>query len=113
LAADIAAMDKEISIAVAPFEEIVLMEEDNEEEGHYHDHGETIADDPMAQDLLVGAEVHLTRTGDRNDERPVGRIIGRKRKADGTIVRRYHPDQRLDTRQYEVEFSDGTSTIPL
>lgn len=107
LAAEIAAMDKEISIAVAPFEEIVLMEEDNEEEGHYHDHGENIADDPMAQDLLVGAEVHLTRTGDGNDERPVGRIIGRKHKADGTLVGRYHPDQRLDTRQYEVEFSDG------
>jgi hypothetical protein len=107
LAADICAMDREISETVAPFEELEL-EIDKQEEGHYHDHEENTADDPMARDLLVGAEVHLPRTGDGDEsQRPIGRVIGRKHKIDGTPVGRYHPDQRLDTRQYEVEFTDG------
>jgi hypothetical protein len=42
-----------------------------------------------------------------NHERPVGRVVGRKHNADGSTVGSYHPDRRLDTRQYEVEFDDG------
>jgi hypothetical protein len=42
-----------------------------------------------------------------NHERPVGRVVGRKHNADGSIVGSYHTDRILDTRQYEVEFDDG------
>jgi hypothetical protein len=34
-------------------------------------------------------------------------VVGRKHNADGSVVGSYHPDRRLDTRQYEVEFDDG------
>lgn len=53
--------------------------------------------------------MHLPRREgqDGRETRPVGRVVGRKHKDDGTLVGSYHPDKRLDTRQYEVEFNDG------
>jgi hypothetical protein len=112
LAADIAAMDKEISESIEPFTEFSLKDLDEQcDEGHYHDHEDNSAeDDPLAQDLLVGAEVHLPRRAGQDgshEERPVGKVVGRKHNADGSLVGSYHPDKRLDTRQYEVEFTDG------
>jgi hypothetical protein len=111
LAANIAAMDKEISESIEPYQEYMLKDLDEQDEGHYHDREENCEDDPLAKDLLVGAEVHLPRQEGQDggkETRPVGKVVGRKHKDDGTLVGSYHPDQRLDTRQYEVEFNDGT-----
>jgi hypothetical protein len=86
---------------------------DEQDEGHYHDRDENCEEDPLAKDLLVGAEVHLPRRegtdGSENEKesRPVGKVVGRKQNSDGSLVGSYHPDNRLDARQYEVEFTDG------
>ncbi len=61
LAANIAAMDKEISESNEPYQEYMLKDLDEQDEGHYHDREENCEDDPLAKDLLVGAEVHLPR----------------------------------------------------
>jgi hypothetical protein len=113
LAADIAAMDKEISESIEPYQEDMLKDLDEQDEGHYHDRDENCEEDPLAEDLLVGAEVHLPRregtdgSETEKESRPVGKVVGRKRNSDGSLVGSYHPDNRLDTRQYEVEFTDG------
>ena len=60
LAADTAAVDKQIADNFGPFTKVVL-EEDEQDEGHYHDRDENVQEaadrevDPLAQDLLVGA----------------------------------------------------------
>ena len=46
-------------------------------------------------------------------EHATGKVIGRKRTADGELVGKYHPDCNLDTRQYEVEYQDGTREAHL
>jgi hypothetical protein len=63
LAVDIAAMDKNISEKLEPYKEFMLEDIDTQAEGHYHDYEQNDMTDPLAQDLLVGAEVHLPRRG--------------------------------------------------
>jgi len=46
-------------------------------------------------------------------EHATGKVIGRKRTADGELVDKYHPDRNLDTRLYEVEYQDGTREAHL
>ena len=46
-------------------------------------------------------------------EQATGKVIGRKRTADGELVSKYHPDRNLDTRQYEVEYQDGSREAHL
>ena len=92
-----------------PFTKVVL-EEDEQDEGHYHDRDENDREadrevDPLAQDLLVGAQVKLSSQLPKIDgEHATGKVIGRKRTADGMLVGKYHPDRNLDTSQYEVEY---------
>ena len=118
LAADIAAMDKQIADKFGPFTKVVL-EEDEQDEGHYHDRNENDREadcevDPLAQGLPVGAQVKLSSHLPKIDgEHATGKVIGRKRTADGELVGKYHPNRNLDTRQYEVEYQDGTREAHL
>jgi len=48
-----------------------------------------------------------------NGEHATGKVIGRKRTADGELVGKYHPNRNLDTRQYEVEYQNGTREAHL
>jgi hypothetical protein len=118
LAADIAAMDKQIAGKFGLFTKVVL-EEDEQDEGHYHDRDENDREsdrevDPLAQDLLVGAQVNLSsHLPEIDGEHATVKVIGCKRTADGELVGKYHPDRNLDTRQYEVEYQDGTREAHL
>jgi len=117
LAADIAAMDMQIADKFGPFTKIVL-KEDKQDEGHYHDRDENDREadevNPLAQDLLVGAQVKLSSHLPKIDgEHATGKVIGRKRTADGELVGKYHPDRNLDTRQYEFEYQGGTREAHL
>ena len=60
-------VDKHMS-AVEPYQELTLQDLDEQEQGHYHVDGVEQIDetDPQAQDLLVGAEVHLPRRANGN-----------------------------------------------
>jgi hypothetical protein len=66
LAADIAAMDKQIADKFGLFTKVILEEDEQDEEGHYHDRNENgrevdrKVDPPLARDLLVGAQVKLS-----------------------------------------------------
>jgi hypothetical protein len=75
-------MDKEISESIEPYQEYMLKDLDEQAEGHYHDREENSEEDPLAQDLLVGAEVHFRRRegndGSEKETRPVGKVVGRK-----------------------------------
>ena len=62
-------------------------------------------DDLEDLDKLVGAEVILPQNGtDMKSGKVIGRVTDRKGRPIGT----YNNDPLLDTRVYEVEFSDGT-----
>ena len=61
---------------------------------------------PEAGDRYVNADLLLPR----GDTLARGRVIGRKRDADGNTVGRAHDNPILDTRQYLVEFNDGEVT---
>ncbi|KAI2513194.1 Reverse transcriptase (RNA-dependent DNA polymerase) [Fragilaria crotonensis] len=80
---------------------------------HYSDDGDgeltphvLDADDDVdvdTHDQYVGAEVNLP-IGDRMMS---GKVRGRKRTADGSLVGKANANPILDTRTYEVEFPDG------
>ena len=64
-ASDIAAMDKQIADKFGPNTKVILEEDEQDEEGHYHDRNENGREDrkvdpPLARDLLVGAQVKLS-----------------------------------------------------
>lgn len=58
---------------------------------------------PEAHDQYVNAEVMLPR----GDKLARGKVIGRKRDANGDVAGRANANPILDTRTYEVEFADG------
>ena len=58
---------------------------------------------PEAHDQYVNAEVMLPR----GDKLASGKVIGRKRDANGDVAGRANANPILDTRTYEVEFADG------
>ena len=59
--------------------------------------------DPDTYDQYVGAEVLLQK----GDQVQSGRVVGRKRKRDGSLFGSSNVNPILDTRTYEVEFPDG------
>jgi len=59
--------------------------------------------DPENYDLFVGAEVMLAHS----DQVQKGKVVGRKRQADGSLKGKANSKPMLDTRTYEVEFPDG------
>jgi Reverse transcriptase (RNA-dependent DNA polymerase) len=59
--------------------------------------------DADTHDQYVGAEVSLPI----GDKVMSGKVRGRKRMADGSLIGRSHLNPILDTRTYEVEFPDG------
>ena len=63
------------------------------------------ADDYAAVDRLLNADLILD-VGTDNERR--GRVIKRARGNDGEPIGRGHNNPMFDTRQYEVEFTDGT-----
>jgi hypothetical protein len=111
LATNIATADKEISGSIKPFQGYMLKDLDEQGESHYQDRDESCGEDPLSKDLLVGAGAPAStgsRHGwERKESRPVRKVVGRKRKGDGMLVGSCHPDSRLDTRKYEVEFNYG------
>ena len=62
-------------------------------------------DDEEAIDKYLNVEL-LMNVG-TNDERR-GRVIKRSRGLDGEPIGRAHANPLFDTREYEVEFTDGT-----
>ena len=62
---------------------------------------------PEAFDQYLTAEVLLSRGGTEM----LGTVLRRKRDHDGNPVGRSNPNPLLDTREYEVEFPDGSAEI--
>ena len=63
------------------------------------------ADEEEAVDKYLNAELCLD-LGTNNERR--GRVCKRLRELDGEPIGRAHPNPLFDTREYEVEFTDGT-----
>jgi hypothetical protein len=61
--------------------------------------------DPEAFDRYLTAEVALSRGGGEPER---GKVLRRKRNADGDPIGKAHENPLFDTRQYEVEFADGS-----
>ena len=59
---------------------------------------------PDSFDQYLAADVLLDRAG----ELVRGRVVGRKRDADGNPIGIRNPNPMLDTREYDVEFPDGS-----
>ena len=59
--------------------------------------------DPDTHDRYVGAEVELSI----GDSVMSGKVLQRKREADGSLKGTANPNPILDTRTYEVKFADG------
>ena len=78
---------------VEPFEPEEAMPEADEDE------------DPVIFDKYLGAEINLNRGG----QVLRGRVVGRKRDNDGNPVGRASDNPLLDTREYLVEFVDGST----
>ena len=78
-----------------------------DDDGEKHEHVPD-ADDitPETGDEYVGAEVNLPRGGVMRS----GKVTGRKRSADGSLLGTRNDNPILDTRMYEVEFPDGEVT---
>jgi hypothetical protein len=62
-------------------------------------------DDEEAIDKYLNVELIMNMG--TNDERR-GRVVKRSRGLDGEAIGRAHPNPLFDTREYEVEFTDGT-----
>ena len=64
-------------------------------------------DPPFVEDLdeHIGVKLMLPVSGELKE----GTILRRKRKADGTLVGTSHYNPEHDTREYEIEFEDGSS----
>jgi hypothetical protein len=62
---------------------------------------------PEAFDQYLTAEVLLSRGGTEM----LGTVVRRKRDQDGNPIGRSNPNPLLDTREYEVEFPDGSADI--
>ena len=86
--------------------------EEGELEGNAYDEGSPDEDDleplptPEAGDNYLSADITLPVGGVLTR----GRVISRKRDADGNTVGRANGNPILDTRTYNVEFDDGTIT---
>ena len=68
---------------------------------------DAVEDDPLYMeegDKYVGMEVNLPHQGEMKS----GRVIGRKRNAEGNLLGTSNKNPLLDTRQYEIAFPDGT-----
>jgi hypothetical protein len=61
--------------------------------------------DPEAFDKYLAAEVTVSRGGGEPER---GRVVRRKRNADGDPIGKAHSNPLFDTREYEVEFEDGS-----
>jgi hypothetical protein len=81
-----------------------------DDDGHYEamepesDRPEADDYDEETYDKLLSAEVSLPK----GDSQFIGRVVGRKRDADGRPIGRANANPILDTRVYKVEFPDGT-----
>jgi len=64
------------------------------------------ADDipPQLYDRLLTAEVCLNV----GEKMSTGKVIGYKRDASGNLIGKTNPNPLLNTRMYQVQFSDGT-----
>ena len=62
-------------------------------------------EDPVVFDKYIGAEILLNRGG----EQVAGRVVSRKRDADDKPIGYAHSNPLLDTREYQVEFVDGST----
>ena len=78
---------------------------DESEDGFEGTPDETLPPTPEAGDNYVGARVRLPRG---NDEEAMGRVVKRARGSDGETIGRANQNPILDTREYVVEFEDGT-----
>ena len=105
--------DKIITRRLGPaFEAGELPEDETPEfELYADDDGKDIVDTPErddvdedAYDAYLKAEVLLPLRG----EMKTGRVTRRKRDSDGNVIGRSHQQPILDTREYVVEFPDGT-----
>ena len=76
-------------------------DDDGEQGDHVEDEDSKVT--PEEGDQYINAEVLLPR----GDSHVTGRVIGRKREADGTLRGTLNANPILDTRTYQVEFPDG------
>ena len=81
--------------------------EDDSEEGQMPEpQAEELEPTPEVGDNYVNTEVMLPR----GDSMARGRVIRRKRNADGDLIGKSNTNPILDTREYEVEFANGEVT---
>ena len=74
-----------------------------DDDGERHEHCEEADVTPEEGDQYVNAEVLMQK----GDGFKTGKVVGRKRQADGSLKGTANANPILDTRTYEVEFPDG------
>ena len=83
-----------------------MYEDDNEDSRMVEPPAEQLEPTPEVEDSYVNTKVMLPR----GDSMTRGRVIHRKRDADGNLVGRSNDNPILDTQEYEVEFANGEVT---